>query len=435
MTAPDPMRKIVRHIVMVTGVLGAMAYVCVYALRLAEAPIRSDGFSYYVYLPSWLIYGDPTLAAVADDCCGGTFPEFTAIARRQETGRWVNPHPIGVAIQLLPFFVAANALSWWSNLPRDGFSLYYQHFTGIAGLAYFLAGLSALRRLLSHHFSDAIVLATLATITWGTNLFHYAVFDSTFSHIYSFFLVSVLLLLTDRWWDFPTWRLSLALSVVAALIVLTRHPNAIFLLVVPLYGVTRWADLARNARRLWDRRALVAGMIAVTAAGIVPQVLIYKRATGHWFVNSYGTVGFDFRSPHLFDALFSVRKGLFFWSPVLALSVIGLFVARGWARGLVAAGAIVMTLDTFLIASWSFWEFGGSYGHRGFTDSLGLLAIFVAACFAWIAARPRLVPVAAALTALAVALSVAQMIQYWLGIIPVDNTTWDQYRGIFLRFR
>ena len=32
-------------------------------------------------------------------------------------------------------------------------------------------------------------------------------------------------------------------------------------------------------------------------------------------------------------------------------------------------------------------------------------------------------------------LSIAQMIQYWLGIIPMWDTTWDQYVRLFLRFR
>ena len=45
---------------------------------------------------------------------------------------------------------------------------------GAAGIAYLLAGLAVLRRMLRRHFSDGVVLATLVAITWGTNLFHYA---------------------------------------------------------------------------------------------------------------------------------------------------------------------------------------------------------------------------------------------------------------------
>jgi len=35
---------------------------------------------------------------------------------------------------------------------------------------------------------------------------------------------------------------------------------------------------------------------------------------------------------------------------------------------------------------------------------------------------------------MAVALSVAQMLQYWLGIVQGANTTWTNYTATFLRF-
>ena len=49
--------------------------------------------------------------------------------------------------------------------------------------------------------------------------------------------------------------------------------------------------------------------------------------------------------------------------------------------------------------------------------------------------RPRARLFVAVFTTLAVALSIVQMIQYWLRIIPMWDTTWDQYVHLFLRFR
>jgi hypothetical protein len=429
-------RALVRYFVTLTSVAALVGYVAVYGLRFADQPIRSDGFSYYVYLPSWFLYGDPTLERVARDCCGGTFPVWTNISRWPETGRWVDAHPIGDAVLMIPFFAAATALSWWSNLPRDGFSLYYQHFAGLAGLVYFVAGLAVLRRLLQRHFSDGIVLATLVTITFGTNLFHYGTYDSIFSHAYSFFLITALVALTERWWEEPRWPISLALGSVSALIVLTRHPNVIFLALIPLYGVTSWSSFVRNLRMIRDRRASVAGMIAIAVFCTTPQLAIYKRATGHWLISSYGLIGhFTFASPHLVEVLVGVQKGLLFWSPALGLAVAGMFVARGWARGLIVATVVILALDTYLIASWWDWQFGGSYGHRAFVDSFGLLAIFMASFFAWAAERPRVMPVVEAVAGASVVLSLVQMFQYWRGIIPISDMTWDRYRDIFLRFR
>ena len=51
----------VRHFVAATAVVAVAAYIAIYTFSLADAPIRSDGYSYYVYLPATFIYGDPSL--------------------------------------------------------------------------------------------------------------------------------------------------------------------------------------------------------------------------------------------------------------------------------------------------------------------------------------------------------------------------------------
>ncbi len=246
--------------------LALLSYAAIYSRQGAPAPIRSDGYSYYVYLPSWFLHGDTTLDSVARTFPGGEYPEFTAIRRWPGTNRWVNPHPMGPAILMAPFFFGAHALTRLLHAAPDGFSSYYQHAAGLAGLAYLLAGLAVVRRLLLRHFSPAVALAALTTVTWGTNLFHYGVYDSVFSHIYSFFLVAVLVAWTESWWTTPTLARSVGLGLTAAAIFLTRHTNVLFVLIVPLYGVTSWASLRDRAVSLLQRwRPLL------VAAGSAPR--------------------------------------------------------------------------------------------------------------------------------------------------------------------
>src|SRR5690606_32931949 len=132
-----------------------------------------------------------------------------------------------------------------------------QHAAGLAGLAWIVAGLAVLRRLLLRSFSDCATAATLAALLLGTNLFHYATYDSTYSHPYSFFLFSAFLLLTAMWHERPTSRTSVLLGVVAGLIVLVRHTNVLFLMVFPLYGL---AQVARNPPHV-ARALLVAALV------------------------------------------------------------------------------------------------------------------------------------------------------------------------------
>ena len=427
-----------RAVVGVVAALAVAGYAFIYSSGRAGPPIRSDGFSYYVYLPAWFIHRDTTLRTTARACCEGDFPGYTGMFRWPGTRRWVNPHPIGVALMQAPFFLFAHAVTWASDLPLDGFSFYYQHAAGISGLFWTIAGLLVLGNLLRRHFSDPITAATLVVITFGTNLFHYATYDSGYSHAYSFFLFAAFLNITERWHHAPSRRLSVLAGIIAGLIVLVRHTNGLFLLVFPLYGVTSLATLRTAARRLLEHKRHVAEAAAVAALVILPQLAIYMAATGRPIVSAYGASGFNFSSPHIVEVLFSVQKGLFFWSPILLAAVAGL--VRLWrvqhsARVFVLPAAVFLTVNTWLIACWWDWQFGGSYGHRGFVDVLAVFALGLAAVFEWCAGRTSLVAAAGTVSTVAVALSVFQMLQYWNGTIPFMDTTWERYLQTFLKWR
>jgi hypothetical protein len=96
------------------------------------------------------------------------------------------------------------------------------------------------------------------------------------------------------------------------------------------------------------------------------------------------------------------------------------------------AVVVIFLLHTYILASWWDWQFGASFGHRGFTDMLGLLALPLAGFFAWIRPSRARIPVAA-LAAAAVMLCTFQMMQYWGHVLPISDTTWAQYRDAFLK--
>ena len=131
--------------------------------------------------------------------------------------------------------------------------------------------------------------------------------------------------------------------------------------------------------------------------------------------------------------LFSVQKGVFFWSPLLLAASAGFALARGRARDFLAGGAVFLLINTYVIASWWDWQFGGSYGHRGFVDALPLMAVGLGAFFEWGAQHAARKTVVIALVSAVVALSVFQMLQYWNGVLPISDTTWNQYKELFLR--
>ena len=398
-------------------------YIYAYASGRAGTPIRSDAFSYYVYLPAWALYHDPSLEAVAGDCCGGVFPDYTAIVRWRFTQRWVNAHPIGEALMIAPFFAVAHALTRWTNLSPDGFTIYYQHGAGLAGLAYVVIGLWFVRRLLRRHFTWGVADAAVAALLAGTSLYHYATFDSVWSHAFSFALCAALLERMDAWTDRSTTRDAIVIGLLAGAMFLVRHTNAM----IPA------ALGAMLAIREPSYRRVVITSAAVALACAAPQLWIYHAASGHWIISSYGSLGFTWTTPHIVGVLFSPTKGLFFWAPLLLAAVAGL----AWLPSALARWRLpilaVLVADTYLIASWWDWQFGASYGHRGFVDVYPLLAPGLASAFARVPARSVPRAVAATAVVLLCALSIFQMLQYWHGVMPMSDVTWTQYKALFLR--
>jgi hypothetical protein len=65
-----------RTFLCVVAVAALAAYVTIYACHLADTPARSDGYSYDVYLPSWVICQDGSLETLSNRCCGGVFPAW-----------------------------------------------------------------------------------------------------------------------------------------------------------------------------------------------------------------------------------------------------------------------------------------------------------------------------------------------------------------------
>ncbi len=248
--------------------------------------------------------------------------------------------------------------------------------------------------------------------------------------------------LVDRWTARPTRRAALLLGLVGGLIGLVRLPNLVLLAFYPLYGVYSGATLAARARLLRARWLDVTLVVVVAALVVLPQLLLFSAAAGTIWSNPYGPFlarfrirrAFDFGAPRVVEVLFSPAKGLFFWSPILALSVAGFLLC--WRRILpfLLPALLFIAVQVYVIASWYDWQLGGSFGHRGFTETLAILAIPMAALFEWVRGRPRLAAAVAAFAVLAVALTLAQMLQYWLGILPIADTTWRQYRELFLRF-
>lgn len=435
-------RRALLVFVTTVGVLAIAANAWIYGAQLTyfnQPPIRSDGVGYYVYLPAVLIDHDVTLQTTmarslsqiqiydagikqVSNGSGGTLP--------------LDPHVVGMAVLMLPFFGLGHLLALVSGSTENGFSWPYQAAAVASAIAYVLAGILLTASILRRFFSRRTVAMTLVAITFGAAVFEYASYDTTQSEAYSFFLVALAVRLSIGVWQRPRLASALGLAFTLGLVALVRPTDVVIVLFCALVGVSRLRDLPSRARSLLRHGPLVmlgAGVFIVT---VMPELLYLDRITGSPFTNPYEGLADNYLSlgsPHLLGVLFSVRKGLFFWTPVVLLAVVGLPLLRRYAQPLFLASVAYLVVAVWVAASWSQWWYGGSFGMRALIESMPVFALGLAALCESVRglAGRRILVLALAVTTL---LGVHGMVTYWIKAIPYDQTTWHDYLHSFVDY-
>jgi hypothetical protein len=416
----------------------------VYIGNFNGPPIRSDGVGYYAYLPSFFIYGDPTMKEFTHVYTESTqhqiAPKDLGLIANSDSTYYLDKYPMGVGAMMLPGFMIAHGCSaiahiFVPGIKADGInSPFYHFFIAFGSSLYMLLGLILLKKILDKYFSQKSIYVTLILLVFGTNLFHYATYDSIFSHSYSFFLFAAFIRLIQLWYNRPQVKFAVLLGIISGMIVLVRPTNGIIFILFPLFGI-RMDELkqfikerSQLFKKYWKHILI---MVLLAFIFISPQLLYWKYITGSWIVFSYQGEGFNFLHPQIGNVLFSVNKGLFFWAPVLVFIVPGIFIMRKrselnqWIFPLV----VYFGGTVYLISSWWWWSYGGSYGHRGFIESMVILSIPLTAFFDYafkhisIGAQRTLLGI----STLCIGLCMYMMFQYWRGYLPYDGTTWEIY--------
>jgi hypothetical protein len=121
-----------------------------------------------------------------------------------------------------------------------------------------------------------------------------------------------------------------------------------------------------------------------------PQLYFWKVVRGGWLAMPAGAHGAQWTSPALGDVLFSPDRGLFSWTPLLLLAVLGLipFARRHPRLGALLLAAFVLQIYINATVEW----FGHGFGARRFANCTLIFAIGLAALLRWMKQRPALAP-------------------------------------------
>jgi hypothetical protein len=323
----------------------------------------------------------------------------TFLERTNENGRRLNFTPVGTAILWAPFYGVGHLVAALSGAPRDGYSAPY---------VYAVTYASALYGWLAVLLSAAIVTRVLgggrpaALAVWfGTPLLFYMYLAPGFAHACSAFAVALFLWLWLRARESWSVAGTVPLGLAAALVAMVREQD-LLLLAGPALDFLAW--LLRP--RVWSgasavdpqrlRRAALAGLAGVGAATLayLPQLWAYLALNGHPGPTTYVTRKMTWTSPHLAGVLFSPEHGLFVWTPLSFMAVLGLcWLAAGGLRsvspgsrpaspdtrwlGLLAL--VMFGLQAYVSGSVESWTVAGSFGQRRFVALTPILTLGLAA--------------------------------------------------------
>jgi len=355
---------------------------------------RSDAWGYYLHLPATLIYqdgGDYSVSIAAWRTYNPSDPDPRADKyglRPSPTGKTVNKYPVGVALLQSPFFALAHAWCLITRqFPADGFSRPYLLLAGLSTLFYALLGLFFLEKTLRRYFSETVVRWTVGTIAFATNLFFFSTFSVGMAHPYLFFGFALLIWATQRWYESRETKNQVLLhpaiwiGVAAGLIAICRMPEVLAVLIPPLWGLG-----SLKPRSLvhfwWQRKSQIILAIIVFSIILSPQLAYMKSMSGQWIFNSYQGEHFDWANPQILNGLFNYQNGWLIYTPVMALSLLGIFWLRRFAAAAFWPLMVLLPLHAYIIYSWWCWQYINGFGSRPMVDLYPLLAFPLAALIA-----------------------------------------------------
>lgn len=397
-----------------------------------------DVMGYYLYLPAIFIHDDLTIqdrewvdTAIEKYHLTGTFYQ----AVKQPDGRYVMRYTSGLALLNAPFFFVAHGIAGMAGYEQDGFSPPYQWGMLIGSLFYTLIGIWLCRKLLLRYFDDRTTAVLLALLVLATNYFQITVFAATLVHGYLFTLYVILLLHTAKWHERPNIRSAFMIGLMTGLITLIR-PNELVIILIPiLWGITGFNKTIKEKLNLVFNKfghVIVLGTGALIGGCI--QLIYWKYATGHWLYYSYQDpgVGFDFKSPHTIDFLFSYRKGWLVYTPVMLLAVVGFYYLWKNNRKLFWAFTAYFIINLYIVSSWSVWWYaGGSYSSRSMVSSYAMLLIPLGYLLQQLWQKKPLVILSAVIFVLLAVLNLFQMWQFNMGILDGERITGKYYWRVF----
>lgn len=351
--------------------------------------MRADAVSYFSYLRSAAF--DRDLDFTNEWAHWGYQP-----APLTPTGLRTNVHSIGPALLWSPFFLVAHLVVLVTGklgvaqYSADGFSAPYWRAAGIGTVFVALSGCLLLVAALARTYGRLIAVTSVAVACLSSFIVYYIIVLPTMAHGLAFGVAAAALWALDGVAREPSRRTWVILGMLSGLLCLVRWQAAVFLLMPVALA------LSQLLRRKITPTVLMAASLAAIAV-FVPQLLAWRILYGRFITLPQGGGFIDWTSPHVVDVLISADHGLFTWSPIAVLGVVGLLVLTRSQALLGWSGLAVVLVNAWVCGGVRDWAASDAFGARRFDFVVPILALGLAAgakaLVSLVRAKPALIPV------------------------------------------
>lgn len=408
------------------------------SLPLCNPWVRGDGIGYYAYARALLIghdlnfekdylAGNPNFISAHVDSTGHINRQaYTA------TGHLDNHFSVGPALLWAPFLIAAHvcvlaARALGSSVAADGLSAPYRLAMALGTAVYGFFALWISFQLPKKYCAERWALLATVGVWWGTSLPVYIYFNPSWSHAHSAFSVALFLWYWHRTRerrDLAQWIL---LGLLAGLMINVYYLNAMLLAIPAMEALLTYIRILRASKE----ELLVARLFGmhfifclVTILALAPTFVTRAIVYGNPLESGYIHLrDWSWGDPAWGAVLFSSDHGLFTWTPLVILAVIGLFIfllRDKQLGGALLAGALAFYM---LISVYPNWDGMSSFGNRFFVSLTPLfvfgLAVTLQRVATWFAQERLAYASAVATVGLFILWNLGFIFQWGLHLVPV----------------
>ena len=352
------------------------------SLPLLNPWVRGDGVGYYAYARAVLVQHNLDFAPDYQHANEG-FREARLDVNgaprelfRTRTGHLDNHFTVGPAILWSPFLLLAHlavllARAFGSHVTADGFSLPYLLAMALGTLLYGFAALLLSYRVATRFVAERWALLATIGIWWASSLPVYMYFNPSWSHAHSAFATALFFWYWLRTRGARSRAQWLVLALIAGLMLNVYYPNIFLTLVLVPEALSAlraaWAQTATRAEKVAGLFSCYILFAAVAFACLLPTFISRYVVYGGFFETGYIPISsWAWRSPWFLSLLFSTNHGVFSWTPLLLVAVIGLFLFWRRVPDVGAAALLVVVAFYYFMSAYPDWAGISSFGNRFF---------------------------------------------------------------------